>query len=586
MSDSEGDDDVRLISGGKIGADNDVELEELDPEETTTKDKKEKEKKDEKDDPKKLSKKRKPALSEVDIIGSNGLLRLSRDFSEKLKPCIKGQEKAWLKHLLYLYKEWGFRLCPTLSFEDLAAKVEVLGAKEIVRGHLVVLREDERDRNVRQKFGDEAVKGVRVLSDAAKAAKLAKKNRQLTWEQFNQGRYDTSDDEAEAGDGTNTTSTTAVPETSGTSGQMADDVLQRIEENRRKALERLHARRAAAAVDTQTATSSEQSIEAQTTPTQPSRDKNTEEEMEDPALEAMEQERQQQQKSRYEDEDMFDADEEAELMALDAAENRVVKNKGVSHAREQPAPESMETEESSLEEMVVASEPRVTRSFARENAETMPQDDLFDEQETQMEEVKSGDVGVDTTQLDSLGEEESMEYNTLEEVSTDSITHKYVETMTQEDNDEETQMGGEGLGAGVDTTQLDSLREESIEDSTLADTSAPTRDCEETITQDLSEQETQMVEEQIETGEEVRIDTTQLDSLGAETMDYSTHMDTGVLGSEVVHTQVDTQPDTQLDTELDTQDPYAGQDAGETYAQPDDDGGVDQAEFEETWVED
>jgi hypothetical protein len=44
-----------------------------------------------------------------------------------------------------------------MSFEDLAARIETLGGRERVRGHLSVMRDVERDRYVRDKHGEEAV---------------------------------------------------------------------------------------------------------------------------------------------------------------------------------------------------------------------------------------------------------------------------------------------------------------------------------------------------------------------------------------------------------------------------------------------
>jgi Replication Fork Protection Component Swi3 len=165
---------------------------------------------------KKAKKKRAPALSESHLVGPHGLIRIEKDFPERLKPCVKGREREWLRQLMFLYKvrlsvthkraalahanfaccisvdnshqtaclhvvvyaqEWGYSLYPNMSFEDLAARIETLGGRERVRGHLSVMRDVERDRYVRDKHGEEAVQvcillAIKLLFNAYQATAL------------------------------------------------------------------------------------------------------------------------------------------------------------------------------------------------------------------------------------------------------------------------------------------------------------------------------------------------------------------------------------------------------------------------------
>jgi hypothetical protein len=53
---------------------------------------------------KKAKKKRAPPLSESHLVGPHGLIRIEKDFPERLKPCVKGREREWLRQLMFLYK--------------------------------------------------------------------------------------------------------------------------------------------------------------------------------------------------------------------------------------------------------------------------------------------------------------------------------------------------------------------------------------------------------------------------------------------------------------------------------------------------
>jgi hypothetical protein len=53
---------------------------------------------------KKAKKRRAPPLSESHLVGPHGLIRIEKDFPERLKPCVKGREREWLRQLMFLYK--------------------------------------------------------------------------------------------------------------------------------------------------------------------------------------------------------------------------------------------------------------------------------------------------------------------------------------------------------------------------------------------------------------------------------------------------------------------------------------------------
>lgn len=148
------------------------------------------------------------------------------------------------------YKEWGYQLFPGLAFEDLASRTEKLGGRARVRDLLTELRDQERDRVLEEKFGRSAVDSAHAQEAAKAATEEAVPEEGRDSEDPANSRYmDVDEEEGETG----------ISSGSGVNGGdekrakvaadvMSEQVRQRMEMNRRLALERLRLKKEEAAV--------------------------------------------------------------------------------------------------------------------------------------------------------------------------------------------------------------------------------------------------------------------------------------------------------------------------------------------------
>lgn len=145
------------------------------------------------------------------------------------------------------YKEWGYQLFPSLAFEDLASRTEKLGGRERTRNLLQELRDTERDRVVEADFGRSAVDSIR-----AKKAAAVKKSKDSD-SHNTQKQSDTENEQVQPTltryvnvDGPENGAAASSPAASAAGGLSAE-VRERMEANRRLALERLRQRKEEAA---------------------------------------------------------------------------------------------------------------------------------------------------------------------------------------------------------------------------------------------------------------------------------------------------------------------------------------------------
>lgn len=148
------------------------------------------------------------------------------------------------------YKEWGYQLYPGVAFEDLASRTEKLGGRARTRSLMRELRDTERDRVLEAKYGREAVDDVHAQEVARLAAKESKTAA------AEGGRAEEREDEELAGrryamevdgDGGNEGKSDRPVAAEGSAAAMSDQVRQRIEANRRLALDRLRLKKQEAA---------------------------------------------------------------------------------------------------------------------------------------------------------------------------------------------------------------------------------------------------------------------------------------------------------------------------------------------------
>lgn len=126
------------------------------------------------------------------------------------------------------YKEWGYQLFPRLAFEDLTDRIEKLGGKARTRYLMRELRDKERDRVIEEKYGRSAVQDAHERDATKQVALEVDKGED---EATITGRYMGID----VGNNSSTNemiSSTMEP-------TFSTEVRERMEANRRKALERL-----------------------------------------------------------------------------------------------------------------------------------------------------------------------------------------------------------------------------------------------------------------------------------------------------------------------------------------------------------
>lgn len=160
------------------------------------------------------------------------------------------------------YKEWGFQLYPGVAFEDLASRTEKLGGKARTRDVMQELRDTERDRVVEAEYGREAVDNVRAQEAAKLTVKEAKAAEEREDEELAGSRYMEVDEEDGGAPSSSSSSSAVAGEGGGgagggredgghgggqTAAVLSEQARQRMEVNRRLALERLRLKKEEAA---------------------------------------------------------------------------------------------------------------------------------------------------------------------------------------------------------------------------------------------------------------------------------------------------------------------------------------------------
>lgn len=148
------------------------------------------------------------------------------------------------------YKEWGYQLFPGLAFEDLASRTEKLGGKVRVRDLLTELRDKERDRVLEAKYGRSAVENIHAQEAAKLVANEIEPEEGQDDEDPASSRYmdvgeEEEDDETRGGSGVKGGDEKRAKVTMDV---ISEQVRQRMEINRRLALERLRLKKEEAAV--------------------------------------------------------------------------------------------------------------------------------------------------------------------------------------------------------------------------------------------------------------------------------------------------------------------------------------------------
>ncbi|CAN0146118.1 unnamed protein product [Ectocarpus sp. 6 AP-2014] len=193
---------------------------------------------------------RPPAFSENHLVKEKGLWQIYKDFPQKCQYNGRGREAEFLRGLMVAYKEWGYQLYPGVAFEDLASRTEKLGGRARTRSLLRELRDTERDRVLEAKYGREAVDDVHAQEAARLAAKESKtaaaegdRAEEREDEELAGSRYAMEVD----GDGGDEGKSDRQVAAEGSAAAMSDQVRQRIEANRRLALDRLRLKKQEAA---------------------------------------------------------------------------------------------------------------------------------------------------------------------------------------------------------------------------------------------------------------------------------------------------------------------------------------------------
>ena len=136
------------------------------------------------------------------------------------------------------YKEWGYQLFPGLAFEDLTDRIEKLGGKARTRDLMSELRDRERDRAIEAKYGRSAVDNARARKISKQAAQEADEKNESEVEDIAGSRYMDVDKAEDQGAEVNEGSSLPRAKTKA-SGMLSEEVRERMEANRRQALERL-----------------------------------------------------------------------------------------------------------------------------------------------------------------------------------------------------------------------------------------------------------------------------------------------------------------------------------------------------------
>lgn len=150
------------------------------------------------------------------------------------------------------YKEWGYQLYPGVAFEDLASRTEKLGGKARTRDLMLELRDTERDRVIEAKYGRSAVDDVHAQEAAKRVDKEAAETEEREVEDPAKTRYMDVDEEGPPGSSTGEDGGGEGKKRSAepSSAAMSEQVRERMEVNRRLALERLRSKKAEAGAAT------------------------------------------------------------------------------------------------------------------------------------------------------------------------------------------------------------------------------------------------------------------------------------------------------------------------------------------------
>ena len=108
-------------------------------------------------------------LTELDVTGFKGLIRILTDFSKLKLPPNKTKVDAaalYAKQLIHGYKSFCYDLFPGLAMEDVLARLETFGSKKQVKMYVTNMREEIRNRHLEQHFGkDTAERLVQELQE-------------------------------------------------------------------------------------------------------------------------------------------------------------------------------------------------------------------------------------------------------------------------------------------------------------------------------------------------------------------------------------------------------------------------------------
>lgn len=154
------------------------------------------------------------------------------------------------------YKEWGYQLYPGIAFEDLTSRTEKLGGKARIRDLMRELRDKERDRVIEAKYGRPAVDNVHAQEAAKAAGNVSVIEEEVEEEEDEKranSRYMDVDGNrlsAISHDESTESHTPDQPVEADTSAILSAKVRERMEANRRLALERLRLKKEETAVAT------------------------------------------------------------------------------------------------------------------------------------------------------------------------------------------------------------------------------------------------------------------------------------------------------------------------------------------------
>jgi hypothetical protein len=108
-------------------------------------------------------------LTESDVTGMKGLIRIPTEFSKMKLPANKTKVDAaalYAKQLIHQYKLFCYDLFPGLAMEDVLARLETFGSKKQVKMYVSNMRDEIRNKHLEKHFGkDTAERLVQELQE-------------------------------------------------------------------------------------------------------------------------------------------------------------------------------------------------------------------------------------------------------------------------------------------------------------------------------------------------------------------------------------------------------------------------------------